>query len=177
MYHRCGLLPPGGMSFCPIFPDSEGGQRSYGIKWLRAAATTNATALSANMSETATPGKFRVEGETGLERDERNGAGPGWAGDRGGGEGDPSAVHGGVQAEDRPGGRRLQDAGRGRSVAAAGGVVLLPSEDVARGAGAGGAGRGAEEAWPRAASGRSPRQTDYRAGAGAHALAAARRAG
>src|SRR6266478_9732470 len=40
MYHRCGLLPPGGMSFCPsLFPDSEGGQRSYGIKWLRAPAT------------------------------------------------------------------------------------------------------------------------------------------
>ena len=28
-------------------------------------------------------------------------------------EGDAAAVHGGLQAEDHPGGRRLQDAGRG----------------------------------------------------------------
>src|SRR2546425_1204392 len=75
--------------------------------------------LSANMSETVTPWKFSVEGEAGLESDERIGAGPRWVGDRGGGEGDAAAVHGGVQAEDRPGGRRLQDAGRGRGVAAA----------------------------------------------------------
>src|SRR2546428_12781633 len=33
-------------------------------------------------------------------------------------EGDAAAVHGGVQAEDRPGGRRLQGPGRGRGVAA-----------------------------------------------------------
>src|SRR5712664_4321992 len=64
-------------------------------------------ALSANMRETVTSGKFRVEGEAGSESDERIGAGPWWAGDRGGGEGDAAAVHGGVQAEDRPGGRRL----------------------------------------------------------------------
>src|SRR5713226_6731668 len=63
--------------------------------------------LSANMSETVTPWKFRVEGEAGLESDERTGAEPGWAGDRGRGEGDATAVHGGVQAEDRSGGRRL----------------------------------------------------------------------
>src|SRR5436190_17197943 len=63
--------------------------------------------LSANMSETVTPWKFSVEGEAGLESDERMGAGPRWVGDRGGGEGDAAAVHGGVQAEDRPGGRRL----------------------------------------------------------------------
>src|SRR5437667_11178761 len=63
--------------------------------------------LSANMSETVTPGKFRVEGEAGSESDERIGAGPRWAGDRGGGEGDAAAVHGGVQAEDRPRGGRL----------------------------------------------------------------------
>src|SRR5207244_8258091 len=75
--------------------------------------------LSANMSETVTPWKFSVEGEAGLESDERIGAGPRWVGDRGGGEGDAAAVHGGVQAEDRPGGRRLQDAGRDRGVAAA----------------------------------------------------------
>jgi hypothetical protein len=42
MYHRFGLLPPGGMSFCSsLFPDSGGGQRFYGIKWLRAHATTD----------------------------------------------------------------------------------------------------------------------------------------
>ena len=69
------------------------------------------------------------------------GAGPGWAGDRGRGEGGLPAVHGGVQTEDRPGGRRLHDAGHRRGVIATGGVVLLPSDDVARGAGAGGAGR------------------------------------
>src|SRR5881296_598000 len=75
-------------------------------------------ALSANMSETATPWEFSVEGESGSESDERIGAGP-RVSDRGGGEGDAAAVHGGVQTEDRPGGRRLQDAGRGRGVAAA----------------------------------------------------------
>jgi transposase len=61
------------------------------------------TALSANMDETVTPWKFSVEGESGLECDERIGAGRCWAGDRGRGEGDPAAVHGGVQTEDRPG--------------------------------------------------------------------------
>jgi hypothetical protein len=40
-YHRCGLLPPGGIGFwSSLFPDSEGGQRSYGIRWLQALATT-----------------------------------------------------------------------------------------------------------------------------------------
>src|SRR6266852_148824 len=65
-----------------------------------------------------TPWEFSVEGESGSESDERIGAGP-RASDRGGGEGDAAAVHGGVQTEDRPGGRRLQDAGRDRGVAAA----------------------------------------------------------
>ena len=60
---------------------------------------------------------------TSSEKDERIGAGGGWAGDRGRGEGDPAAVHGGVQAEYRTGGRRVQDVGRGRGVAAR--VVLL----------------------------------------------------
>src|SRR6266851_8010142 len=92
-------------------------------------------ALSANMSETVTPWEFRVEGEAGLESDERTGAEPGWASDRGHGEGDPAAVHGGVQAEDRSGGRRVQDAGRGQGVVAAGGAVLLAPHDVARSAG------------------------------------------
>src|SRR3989442_14618477 len=92
----------------------------------RSGKRTSPTALPANMGETVTPWKFSVEGETGLERDERIGAGPGWAGNRGGGKGDAAAVPGGVQTEDRPGGRRLQDAGRGRGVAATGGAVLLP---------------------------------------------------
>src|SRR5437879_8137269 len=83
--------------------------------------------LSANMGETVTPWKFSVEGESGLESDERTGAGPWGVGDRGGGKGDAAAVHGGIQAEDRAGGRRVQDAGHRRGVAAAGGVVLLPS--------------------------------------------------
>jgi len=133
--------------------------------------------LRAHMRETVTPLGFRVEGESGLERDERIGAGPGSAGNRGGGKGDAATVHGGVQAEDRPGGRRLQGAGRRRGVAAPGGVVLLPSDDVACGAGAGGAGRGAEDARPRAAGGRSPRQETRRASAGDQPVAAARRTG
>jgi hypothetical protein len=66
-----------------------------------------APALPANMGETVTRWKFRVEGESGLESDECIGAGPGWAGDRGGGEGDAAAVLGGLQVKDRPGGRRL----------------------------------------------------------------------
>jgi hypothetical protein len=37
--------------------------------------------LSANMSETVAPWKFSVEGESGLESDERIGAGPRWASD------------------------------------------------------------------------------------------------
>src|SRR2546428_4384203 len=65
------------------------------------------SALSANMSETVTPWEFSVEGESGSESDERIGAGPRWAGDRGGGEGDAAAVHARVQEEDRPGGGRL----------------------------------------------------------------------
>src|SRR5437870_4963341 len=65
------------------------------------------SSLSANMSETATPRKFSVEGEQGLEDDERTGTSPRWTGDRGDGEGDPTAVYGGVQTEDRPGGRRV----------------------------------------------------------------------
>src|SRR5207244_11735919 len=71
------------------------------------ARATRDQALSANMSETVTPWEFRVEGEAGSESDERIGAGPRWVGDRGGGEGDAAAVHGGVQAEDRSRGRRL----------------------------------------------------------------------
>src|SRR5437899_2242897 len=71
------------------------------------ASLPTSRALSANMSETVTPWEFRVEGEAGSESDERIGAGPRWVGDRGGGEGDAAAVHGGVQAEDRSRGRRL----------------------------------------------------------------------
>src|SRR5438445_13844139 len=100
------------------------------------------------MSETVTPGKFRVEGEAGSESDERIGAGPRWARDRGGGEGDAAAVHGGVQTEDRPGGRRLQEAGRGRGVAAACGTVLPAPDDVARGARVEATGRGTETSQP-----------------------------
>src|SRR5438309_2157875 len=44
------------------------------------------------MSETATSWEFRVEGEAGSESDERMGAGPRWAGDRGGGKGDAATV-------------------------------------------------------------------------------------
>src|SRR5438552_3083942 len=99
------------------------------------------------MGETVTPWKFSVEGESGSESDERIGAGPRWAGDRGGGKSDAAAVLGRVQTEDRPGGRRLQDAGRGRGVAAAGGAVLLAPDDVARGAGAR---RGGAHSHPRA---------------------------
>src|SRR5713101_2490212 len=136
----------------------------------------SSTPLSVNMGETVTPWEFSVEGESGSESDERIGAGP-RASDRGGGEGDAAAVHGGVQTEDRPGGRRLQDGGRDRGVAAAGGAVLLAPDDVARGAGAGGTGRGAKEAGARAAGRRSARQEAGRASAGDQPVAEARRAG
>ena len=63
-----------------------------------------AGSLSANMNETVTPWKFRVEGEQGLEADERDGDSLGGTGGGGGGEGEPAAVHSGVQAKDRPGG-------------------------------------------------------------------------
>ena len=59
--------------------------------WLPAGgrlASSRRIPLPANMSETVAPLKFRVEGEAGSESDERIGAGPRWAGDRGGGEGD-----------------------------------------------------------------------------------------
>src|SRR5678815_4878737 len=56
--------------------------------------------LSANMGEPVTPWKFRVEGEAGLERNERTGAGSGWAGDRGRGAGVGRAVPlGGIIAD------------------------------------------------------------------------------
>src|SRR3989442_14563917 len=74
---------------------------------LRSTGHTCSRSLSANMSETATPWKFSVEGEQGLEDDERTGTSPRWTGDRGGGEGDTAAVHARVQAEDRAGGGRL----------------------------------------------------------------------
>ena len=56
--------------------------------------------LSANMSETVTSLKFNVEGEQGLEVDERDREGAG--GKRGAGrrEGNATAVPGGVQAQD-----------------------------------------------------------------------------
>ncbi len=60
------------------------------------------SALSANMSETVTPGKFNVEGESGSEADEHGGAGPRWTRDRSSGEGDAAAVHPRLQAKDRP---------------------------------------------------------------------------
>src|SRR5712691_13510192 len=94
-------------------------------------------ALSANMDETVTPLQFSVEGESGSESDERIGAGPHGASNRSGGEGDTAAVHRGIQAGDRARGRRVQDVGRGRGVAAARGAVLLASDDLARRAGAG----------------------------------------
>src|SRR3990167_2111430 len=63
--------------------------------------------LCANMSETVTLWEFNVEGEQGSEADERDGDGPGGTGGGGGGEGEPTAIHDGVQAEDRPGGGRV----------------------------------------------------------------------
>src|SRR5713226_8550453 len=76
------------------------------VSWRRSASAAGVpggrTPLSANMRETATPWKFSVEGEQGLEDDERTGTSPRWTGDRGDGEGDTAAVHARVQAEDRP---------------------------------------------------------------------------
>jgi len=66
--------------------------------------------------------EFNVEGESGSEADEHDGAGPQRGGNRSDGEGDAAPVHHGLQAEDRPGSRRLSNAGRGRGVVAAGGL-------------------------------------------------------
>jgi len=70
MYHRFGLLPPSGMSFCSsLLPDSGGGQRSYGIKWLRAPETTeNAlyTLLFAKQPEATLRGTAPGIGSPGL---------------------------------------------------------------------------------------------------------------
>jgi hypothetical protein len=68
-------------------------------------------ALSPSMSEIVTPWKFSIEGEAGSDSDERIGAAPRWAGDRGGGKGDAAAIRGGVQAEYYPGGRRVKTSG------------------------------------------------------------------
>src|SRR5262249_55077336 len=107
------------------------------------------TALSANMSETATPRKFSVEGERGSEVDERTRANPEWAGDRGGSEGNTAAVHGGLQGKDRPRGRRLEDARGHRRTAAPRRPVLVAPDDVAGGARARGTDRtDREEAGP-----------------------------
>jgi hypothetical protein len=44
-------------------------------------------------------------------------------------KGNAATVHGGAQAEDRPRGRCVQDAGRGRG-AVAGAAVLVPPDDI-----------------------------------------------
>src|SRR5438132_13257852 len=84
-------------------PEELGGAREGSRP--RAYAYLRSAPLSANMDETVAPWEFSVEGEAGLESDERSGAARGWPSDRGRGEGDAATVHGGVQAEDRPGGR------------------------------------------------------------------------
>src|SRR4029450_5516755 len=134
-------------------------------------------ALSANMDETVTPLKFSVEGESGSERDERIGAGPREDGDRGRGQSEATAVHGGGQAEDRGRRRRVHDAGRDRGVAATRGAVFLAPDDVARGARTRRARRGAEEAGPGATGRGSARQEAGRAGTGTDPMEEARRAG
>src|SRR5437660_7569453 len=186
LYLMCSLVASTTSIRAPLYPITLDSLRSYSTSLLKAEQPAIQVLpplaradepLSANMSETATPRKFSVEGEQGLEDDERTGTSPRWTGDRGDGEGDPTAVYGGVQTEDRPGGRRVQDAGRGRGVVAARGVVLLASHDVARGAGARGTGRGAEEAGARAAGRRSARQEARRARAGDQPVEEARRTG
>src|SRR5215472_14925697 len=64
-------------------------------------------ALSANMRETVTSLKSNVEGDQGLEVDERDREGSGSIGGGGRGEGDAAAVHAGVQAQDPARGGRL----------------------------------------------------------------------
>ena len=61
----------------------------------------------AAMSETGTSLKFSVEGEQGLEVDERDREGAGGSRGGGRGEGNATAVHGGVQAQDPARGGRL----------------------------------------------------------------------
>src|SRR5439155_10478062 len=64
-------------------------------------------ALSANMNETPSPWKFSVEGETGFEDVYGHGDVRDDDGDRGGGEGAATAVHGDREAARAEGGRRL----------------------------------------------------------------------
>src|SRR5207245_8915205 len=56
----------------------------------------------AGMRETVTPEALNVEGEQGWETDEQHRESPGVLAGGGRGEGEPAAVHGRVQAEDRP---------------------------------------------------------------------------
>src|SRR5881397_2532469 len=63
--------------------------------------------LSANMNETPSPWKFSVEGETGFEDVYGHGDVRDDDGDRGGGEGAATAVHGDREAARAEGGRRL----------------------------------------------------------------------
>jgi protein-S-isoprenylcysteine O-methyltransferase Ste14 len=93
--------------------------------------------LSANMRETATPWKFSVEGETGIEDVHEPGGSRDDGGDRGGGEGAAAAIHGRGEATGLAGGRPLHEARRARRAAAARGAVHLPPLGVACGTAAG----------------------------------------
>src|SRR5436309_114085 len=75
--------------------------------------------LSANMSETPTPRKFSVEGETGFEDVDQPGGRADGSGDRGGGEGGAAALHGRREAAGAARGGPLHEARRvERAVAA-----------------------------------------------------------
>src|SRR2546428_2902532 len=104
--------------------------------------------------------------------------GPSGGGDGGRGEGAAAALHGGVQAADRPRGGPLHEGGGARRAAAARGVVLLAPHDLARGAGSGRArGARAETGGSEGHAARSAGQEDRGAGARDRAVEAARRAG
>ena len=56
-----------------------------------------------------------------------------WAGDRVGDEGDAPAVHDGYKGKIVREANACKKAGRGRGIAAAGGAILLPPDDLTRG--------------------------------------------
>src|SRR5439155_9461367 len=83
------------------------------------------TTLSANMSETPTPRKFNVEGESGNEDVDQSGGPADGGGDGSGGEGGTAAVHGRREAAGAARGGRVHEARRVERVVTARGAVLL----------------------------------------------------
>src|SRR5207302_699584 len=102
LYLMCSLVASTTSIRAPLYPITLDSLRSYSTSLLKAEQPAIQVLpplaradepLSANMSETATPRKFSVEGEQGLEDDERTGTSPRWTGDRGDGVAGNAAGH------------------------------------------------------------------------------------